>query len=331
MKLSKMALAVVMIVALFVPRLAAEVVDRVVAVVNDEPITQSELDTLLGPIFQQYKSVYSGNELNERMNDARIKILNQLIEDRLVLQKAKEMGIEVSDVEVDDKVQELKSRFPSEEDFDKLLQEQGLTFKQLRKRYEEQLMIRRLHQFEIRSRVVISPKEIQDYYEAHKEEFTIPQRAKIATIMIRKKKEDEPPVSVEGKEKDTQKKQEALALIQDIRKQLSEGASFSELAQKYSEESHAATGGEVGYITPGDLIEEFEQAIFSLEAGQTTAVLESPVAYHLFKVLERDDAKTKELEEARDEIQGILYREKSQERFEEWMNELKQKAFISVQ
>jgi parvulin-like peptidyl-prolyl isomerase len=304
----------------------AEVVDKIVAVVNDEPITQSELDIYLAPIYHQYKSVYFGEDFQEKMNDARLKLLNQLIEDKLVLQEAKKLGVTVSDSEIDEKLNELKSHFKSDEEFQNLLSQQGLTLKQMRKRFEDQIAIRKLHQYEIRSKVVISPKDVEAFFDAHKDEFKLPERVKLSTIMLRKKQQN----LVEGEKTASSSRDPQMKLAQEILQKLKKGESFEKLAKQYSEESHAAQGGDVGMVGRGDLIPEIEEAIFKLEKGGLSEVVESSVGFHIFRVEDKQPPKDRTLEEVREEIQGILYREKSRDRFEKWMNNLKNHAYIST-
>ena len=104
----------------------AAVVDKIKAVVNNEVITQSEIDHLLYPIYMRYKDIYNAGELDKKLGEASDEILNQLIEDRLLLSEAKKRGIQLNDSEIDRKIEELRSRFPGEGDFDKLLKEENL-------------------------------------------------------------------------------------------------------------------------------------------------------------------------------------------------------------
>jgi len=115
----------------------AETVDRIVAVVNDEPITQSELDSLLMPVYEQYKAAYGGEEFAVKINEARTNLLNQLIEDRLVAQEAEHLGVEVLEEEIDAQIDEIKKKFNDDNAFRTFLLQQGITMAKMRKRYKE--------------------------------------------------------------------------------------------------------------------------------------------------------------------------------------------------
>src|SRR5690349_7534023 len=163
-----------------------ELLDKVVAVVNDEPITQSELDLLLRPLYDEYRQEYSQEEVMAKLNEARQKLLNQLIEDKLVVQAAVKAGVQVDAAEVDKGLEEFKKRFPSQTAMEDLLKEQGITMGDLRKRLEKQAMMREMHDMEIRSKVVISPKEIEDYYSKNAAKFDKEPRLKVRSITIKK-------------------------------------------------------------------------------------------------------------------------------------------------
>lgn len=296
---------------------AIETIDRIVAVVNDEPITQSELDSLLVPIYEQYRSAYTGQEFVEKMNEARQNLLNQLIEDRLIAQEAKRVGVPVTEEEIDFQLSEVKKKFPSENEFRMFLEQQNVNLDSLRDRYRDQIAVRKLHQYEVRQKVIVSPKEIEEYYLKHLDEYTEKEKLKVRTIMIRMK------VDEDGNDI-------ARPLIDRIVSDLKEGASFAELAKEYSEETHAAQGGELGFIKRGELIEEFDSVLFSLPVGELSPVLETQVGYHIFQVEAKQEKKTKSLGEVKDEISNVIFRRKSKERYEKWIEELKENAYISI-
>ena len=125
-------------------QLHATVIDKIKAVVNNEVITQSEIDRLLYPIYMRYKEIYHGGELEEKLAEASNEILNQLIEDRLLSSEAKKQGIKVDEKEIDQKIENLKSRFSGENSLVKMLHEQNLTIKDLRERYRNQIMIEKV-------------------------------------------------------------------------------------------------------------------------------------------------------------------------------------------
>lgn len=299
----------------------SQLLDQVAAVVNDEVITQSELDMMLRPLYEQYKQEMPAEHIPEKMDEARQKLLNQLVEDRLVFQEAKNQKIEIDEGEIDEEIARFKERFKSEQELEDALEREGLSLTQMRDRIRRQAMIRRLQDMEIRSRIVISPLEIEKYYQEHGEEFSSGEKILVRSITIRK---DE--VAREKGLKDENAKER----IENLRKRTLSGESFGTLAKASSEDTNAEKEGLGDWLSPGDMIPEIDAVLFNLNAGEISQVIESPMGYHLFRIEEKKEQYKQGFEEARDEIQGKLFYQKSQERFQEWMRELKRYAYISI-
>ena len=166
-----------------------ELLDRVVAVVNDEVITQAELDTFLRPIYEQYSKEYSGAELVKAINEVRQKILGQMIEDKLVYQEAVSMGIEIKDEDVDKEFQEFKSKLEKPGELDEMLEREGLTMKALRERLKKQAMVRQLQDREIRSKVIVSPTEVEAFFKNNPDKFKSKERVRVKSLTIKKSEE----------------------------------------------------------------------------------------------------------------------------------------------
>jgi len=307
----------------FIPFLGAEsqLVDQVVAIVNDEIITQSELDTLLRPIYEQIKGEYSGEDLMKKFTEIRRKLLSQLIEDRLVFQEAKTRGVEVGESEIRERIEEFKKNFPDEETFEKALDEQGLSLRDLEERFRRQAMIRRLHDMEIRSHIIVSPHDIENYYRDHASEFTQEERIKVRSLTVKK--------SLEAREKGLLD-EHAKKLIQELRRRVLAGEDFQVLAKQYSEDVHAAEGGLSQWIGRQEMIPVIDEVIFNLRVGEISEIIETPMGYHVFRLEEKEKGHTSDLEEVRDRIMAIVFQKKSEERFNEWMIELKRNAYISI-
>lgn len=300
----------------------SQLVDQVVAVVNDEVITQSELDTLLRPIYMEYKKDYPDqNQLMQMMSEARQKLLNQLIEDRLVYQEAKSQKIEVDEVTLDQDIEEFKSRFKTESELEDALHQDGLNFNEMRERFRKQAMIRQLHDKEVRSHVVVSPLEVERYYKDHPEKFSGKDQIRVRSITVKKDEE----ISAKGL-----KDEAAKNLIEDLRKKIIAGKDFAELAKRFSEDTSAKEGGLGDWIEAGQMIPVIDDVIFKLKKDEVSQVIETPMGYHIFRLEERKEQYAKKFEEVRDQIYGMLFQQKSIERFQEWMKDLKRNAYISL-
>lgn len=295
--------------------------DRVVAVVNNEVVTQSEFDAIFRPIYEQVKRAYQGSDLNRELQDIRMKLLNQLIEDKLVAQEAKKLGIEVGESEIREEMANFKKQFGDEAAFLRKMEEEHVRLGDIEARFRERIAIEKLHQYLIRGRIVISPNEVEDYYRSHGEEFNDKEKIQLWAITF--------PKSNEATEKgmmDERAKKQAEQVLAGLKK----GADFATLAKKYSQDAHAQEGGLIGFVARGDLVPNIEEVIFSLPAGGISDVLETERAYHLFKVGEKTAAKSRAFDEVRDEIHNLLFRQRAHERFMGWMEELKKKSYISI-
>jgi len=294
---------------------SAEVIDKIVVVVNNEVITQREIDRMLFPVYEQYKTLYYGDELVKRLEEARQNIIDQLIEDRLLASEAKKVNIEVNDKDVAARIDEMRRRVGSKEQFERALGEQNLTESDLKKRYREQTMIRRLVDQKVGSTITMTPVEANDYYNAHKEEFIQPEQIKLLNILI-KPNEYRPP----DKAGDTAK---------TVLKRLQEGGDFAALAREYSEGPGASEGGLMGYVKKGDLMPEIEKVVFNMKPGEVSSILQTGLGYHIFKVEERLEPKTLGLSEVRRDVEESIYREKARKKLKSWIEGLKKNAYIA--
>ncbi len=299
----------------------SQLLDQVIAVVNDEAITQSELDGLLRPIYEEYKQRYSGEKFVQELTEARRKLLNQLIEDRIVFQEAKSRSIKSDAAQIDEQMSEFQKRFATPGDMEAALNSQGVTLHGLRDRLERQAMVRTLHEQEVRAKVLVSPSEIEKYYDEHPADFLQKARARPRSITLKK--------NDEAREKGL-KDEEAWKKIQDIHTKLKKGADFAEVARQESQDAQAKNGGLGDWVERGAMIEAVDQVLFKLKPGESSEIVETAMGYHLFRLEEIQAENKKSLEEVRDEIHGKLYQQKSEQRFNEWMQELKQKTYISI-
>ena len=298
-----------------------QLVDRVAAVVNKEVITQSEVDVIFFPIYQQIAKAYQGPNLEEELRNARLRLLNQIIEDKLVYQEAQKLGVKVTDEEIQEELERFRSQFKNPEEFNREIEKSGLKMSEFEQRIKERLAIMKLHEYEIRGKVTLLPAEVEQYFQKHPEEFSQKEQVKLWGMTLRKNEEaiakgltDEP----------------AKRKAEDLAAQLKKGADFEALAKKESQDPRAGEGGSMGMVEKGDMIENIDQVIFSLPEGSISDVLETEEGYHIFKVGAKTPASQKTFEEAKEEIREKLFRKKAHERFVSWMDELKKKAYISI-
>ncbi len=298
-----------------------QLLDQVVAVVNDEPVTQSELDFMMRPVYEEYKQQFKGEAFAQAITEVRRKLLNQLIEDKLVYQEAKNQKIEADISEVETQLASFRKKFKTDAELEDALGKEGFTLKEMRERLERQSIIRHIQDMEVRGKVVVSPLEVEDYYQNHQDEFSSEGTLRASTITIKK--------SDEAREKGLTD-EEARTKLQGIRKKILSGQDFAAMAREFSQDTSAKEGGITGWIQRGEMIPEIDTILFSLTPGQVSEIIETPMGYHIFRVEERKEKYKKTFEESRDLIYEKIYREKTMKRFQEWIDGLKRTAYISI-
>jgi len=300
----------------FSASLEAVTINKVVAVVNDEVITQQDVDQLLSVLYAQYSQEYKGDELLQKMEEVKKDILNQIIEDKLVLSRAKELGIKVTDAEIDERLDYIKKGFPTEKEFYKTLETQGITIANLKDRYTDQIMMKKLVDYEVKSKISVLPSETSSYYEKHGDQFIKKAQYRVKNILI--------------KAKDEAGFELARIEMDNVYNKLKQGEDFDALAKQYSQGPNADKGGDMGYIEKDQMLEVLDKAIFKLKTGEFSEPVKSEIGYHIFKVEDIKYGKPEGLEEAQKDIQLMLFQDKFKVMVSEWLSNLKKKAYISI-
>ena len=298
-----------------------QLLDQVVAVVNDDPITQSEVDTLMRPVYEQYRRNYQGGKLISMLEEVHKKLLDQLIEDKLVFQEAKNQKIEIDESAIDEQIENFKKRFKSENEMEDAMRKEGLALSDMRERLRRQAMIRKLHDTEIRSKIVVSPMEVNEYYEKNTKEFSSDGQLRVRSLTVKKSNE----ARLKGLMDEA-----AKSKIQDLRAKILAGEDFGKLAKQNSEDISAKDEGLSDWIERGAMIPAIDEVIFKLNLSEISGVIETEMGYHLFRVEEIKKAFKQNIEEVRNQIYGKIFSIKAQERFQEWTQELKRNAYISI-
>lgn len=294
----------------------AQVVNKVVAVINDEVITQQDVEHLLAILYAQYAQDYKGDELVAKMEEAKKDILRQIIEDKLILSRAKELNIKAREEEIKNKLDYVKDGFPSVEAFNDTLRTQGITVSDLKNRYRDQILMKKVVDFEVRSRVDVLPSEITEYYEKHREEFKLNEKYKVSHILVKAEND----VAYEL----------AKVEIEDMYAKLKEGEDFSELAKEHSQGPNKERGGDMGYIQKGEMLPELEKAIFSLKVGEFSEPVRSKIGYHIFKLEDITHSGYVGIEDAQRDIKILIFQEKMKNRLDSWLADLRSKAYIDI-
>ena len=291
----------------------ADTVDRIVAVVNDEVITEADVTSQVTALLQDQEAQPPAGQGPAGMH---LVMLRRLIEQRLILQEAKRAGISVEPGEVADRLETLRGRFASEEEFRRSLVDSGLSEERLKEQIRDQLLVERLINTKIRSAIVVSPQEVARELGDHQELSKPGDRVRVSHILIRVA--------------EARSEEQARALIEDLRRRLVQGEDFSALAKRYSEDPYAEEGGAMEWVAQGELLPELDGALFNLKAGELSGPIQTRLGFHLVRVEERRSASSLSVTEANRTVFKRLYQQKFQDRFGRWIGELKRRAYIEI-
>jgi len=295
-------------------------IDRIVARVNDDVITLSELQEEGLPLFSRLRENYSGSELVEQVQRAEREFLEQLILRRLQLQYASQIGVTTSENEINAALKDVLTRNNlTQEQLSDLLTREGLTLQDYKDRLREQIVLARLMNQAVRSRVSVDTSEVEAYYKTHQEEFNQPAQARIRHIFFRVD-----PGAVQPQVDVVQAR--AARVLQEARN----GSDFADLARLHSEDATAANGGDLGFVKRGQALPEFEEVIFAMKEGEISDVIRTANGLHIVKVEAFSIGTDRPFAETKAEIERRLLQEKIEKRFQDWTSELKDRAFIEI-
>jgi len=301
------------------PLFAAEVCNRVVAVVNNEVITLYELNNRVKEMTGEAPEELM--QKNQAMfRDAQQKILALLIDEKIAQAKIKELKIRVTEKQVDNYLEKLKRDNQwTQEDLVAGLQKEGLSYENYRERVKRDIERAQLIEYEVRSKIIIRDEAIQKYYEEHKGTFGAAEKVQLAGIFLMRKNL-----------KSEEEMRELYRKAQDISAKLKAGADFSQMAATYSEGPGAKQGGDLGQFTVDHLEAGLKSVVEALPEGGTSDPLVSPNGIQIIKVVKKQTGKIRSLEEMKEAIYGILYQEEVNRRYQNWIKELRDSAYTQI-
>lgn len=277
---------------------------NVIATVNGEVLSRADFEQELQRDLTSMEGMTPQSP--EQLDISRRALVDTLIDRMLLLQAAKSANIVVSPEEVDRGVLRISSDYPAE-GFEEALAQGQLTMAELKQKTAQLLSIEKLFQAQVYSRAAVTEDEISEYFEAHPEEFEIPEEVHAQQIVVK-----------------------GLDDAKKVQAQLRSGKKFPDLARKYSLSADAKVGGDLGFFPRGVMPPKFDEVCFKLGVGQVSDVVESEYGYHLFKVLEKKPASKKPLADVRIQIEEKLLKEKRANAQKEYLKELRAKAEIKV-
>lgn len=279
--------------------------NTIVAKINDEEIKKEEFKKRFDIFKAQYEKQFGIDVWEQEINGkkfgdyAREELLNVLVDERLQVMKAAELGITVADDEVNSQIENAKKYFDSEEEFNEFLKEQGMDLEFYKESMKKELTIIKLAE-KLTENVSVTDEEVKNYYDTHRDEF----------------------ISVNASHILLDTKEEAEKMLQRVKA----GEDFGELAKQYSKDPSAKeNSGNLDYFRQGDMVEPFETAAFALEPGEISDIVQTDFGYHIIKVI---DKKLDKFEDIKEQLKANLLQNKKNEEYEKLLEEMRTNAKI---
>jgi len=276
--------------------------DKIIAVVNNEIITQKDLDDFTNFIRIQLSADLKGKALEDKIESMRPQLLEKLIEDRLVLQEAKKSNVKIYDERVQARINEIKRRYPTDADFQNDLAKQGLAQADIENKIKEQMYMVGIVEQKIRDKIVVKPDEVTDFYNKNKKDFISQEERELQVIILDNEN-----------------------LAQGFAYSLKTGSKLVDLAGRYS-----VTVDRMRVAKGLDLRKDIEDVVFMLGVGEISNPEKIENKYYIFKLENIIPPRQQTLSEVQNKINAFLFEAKMQESLGKWLEELKKNSYIKI-
>ncbi len=280
----------------------------VLATIFDEPITVDDFRARLEANRLARPSETVGPAAGEAQDDLTLNLLNQMIDEKLFLLEARRVRLSVSESELTGTIERIRNDY-TDEAFDDYLKSQNIAYAHWTEAIRNDLVIRKLVQLSVDSRVSVTPEAVEAYYAEHASEFEQKEQVRARQIVV-------------ATEDEAKRLRDQLVAARPA-------SSFEELASNHSLSPDRAQGGDLGFFARAELPEEFD-VVFDLAPGQISRVVKSAYGYHIFKLIEKRPKKRLTLVEAGEAIRTRLLQQQRERRFAEWLAGLRQKAQVKI-
>ena len=285
---------------------SAHLEDRIVAIVNADLIMLSDIQRELEPQEERLKQQHQGADLAQQLKTATYMALTKIIERKLQLQEAKAKKVEVSDQEVKQAAEQMKQQRtqvnPANPHYVQSLR--------------DQLLLMKVVDREVRGNVMVGESEMKRYYQGHRDRFALPEEYVLSHILVRTRTPDEV--------------DDARAKIRKAMEGLKRGEKFEDMALQYSDGPNALQGGRLGLVRQGELLPAIERAIAALVPGGISDIIENSDGFHIMRLEDKKPKQYRPFEAVKYEVQGLVFEQKSEDLFQSWLTDLKDKAYIEI-
>src|SRR5262245_59155454 len=293
---------------------AAELVEQIVVRVNDRLITQSEFDKRLALAAKAPNHATDPDELQRT-------VLEDLIREKLLEERAKEMSVAATDEEVEAAVARVKAQYnlTTDAEFDAALAQSGMTRDELKRQMRQTITLQKVIGRDVSSQLQLTDDQLRLEYERKKDQFyVIPESAHVFEIVLR------------FSPGDAEERQKAASQAAEVQQRIKAGAKFSDLARELSQGTTREKGGDLGTVSKGELVEALDAAIFVTPPQEYPAPALMPDSIHIFRVTERKDAGYKPFPEVKEDLRKRIQDDLYEKRFTEYLDKLRRDAFVKI-
>jgi peptidyl-prolyl cis-trans isomerase SurA len=299
---------------------AAQVLDGIAAVVNEEIVTISEVRDAMALEAEQLHQQHSGATLQKQLQELYQRTLQSLIDVELQLERARKLNLSVSEEDVTYNVDRLKEQNQiTDEQLQQMLQSRGLTMEAYREQVRRGLLVGKVVNVEVRSRLAILDSELEEAYRQQRERYRIAGELTVSHILFMVPEHATP-------EQEAYIKEKAATVLQQLR----HGGDFVTLAKLHSEGPSADRGGLLGTFRSGELLPGFEEAVATLQPGEISDLVRTRVGWHIVRLEDKKAGDYKPFEAVRDAIKEELSRTRAEQKYEEWVESLRQQAHVTL-
>ncbi len=293
-----------------------EVVDAIVAIVNDDIITLSDYMNEHDMLYEALRSQFQGEEFDKRYEAEKEALLERMITAKLLLQEAQKKDINV-DEQMRIFIGNIKTQYNigSDDELRRALAQQGMDFEAWKSEQEKVLLQQTVIYSEIGRTIAIDETDVINYYNLHPEEFTEPEEYRLRGIILLSEGRSEEGIQTEK---------------QEIDEKLAAGEDLATLAGQYSDGPQKESQGDMGTFQKGQLAESLQQAVENLDEGSLTPWIQMPNGWYLIKLEEKKESRLKPFEEVKKEIEDMLFNQEQQVKIEGYIKDLKNRSYIKI-
>ena len=308
----------VVVFALAAPSImsAARIVERIIARVNNDIVTQRQFEQKQEDLRAQLAHEYSGAELDAQLKEQSKNLLRDLIDQDLMVQKAKDLDIKV-ETDVVKRLDEIRkeNHFATQDELQAAVEKQGMVWEDFEDNIRRNLLMREVIGREVGSRIIVTHADTRKYYDAHKQDFAFPEGVHLGEILI----------STDNRKPEDAEKRGEAALAE-----LKAGAKWADVARKYSDHASASDGGDIGFFKQGTLAPAVADAIAKLGDNEITGLIQTKFGYMIVKVFERRKQGIASYDEVEQRVSEILYNQQMEPALREYLRTLRKESYIKL-